>query len=228
MLFPMNHYKFESEAEWIQALVKKWQECGTEALNARGTFYVALSGGSSPESFYKAIAATEWPWSSTVMYIGDERWVPSDHKDSNYRMIYESFYPHKIRLERWKTELTKPEEAALEYHKRLNKELGQPPRFDLALLGVGNDGHTASLFPGTKALEATEHYTTSNWVPQMDSMRLTMTYRLFYQAREILFVSKGSGKQEWLTKLEKRTDTTFPAARIESKSDLISIYNCVK
>lgn len=224
----MIHHKFETEQEWISALVSKWQEIGTEALNARGTFYVSLSGGSSPESLYKALAKINWPWSSTVLFIGDERWVASDHKDSNYRMIYECFYPHKIRLERWRTELTKPEEAAVDYRKRISKELGHPARFDLVLLGVGNDGHTASLFPGTPALLEQEQYTTQCWVPQMDGVRLTMTYRLFYQAREILFVSKGSGKQEWLTKLEKKTDTTFPAARIESKSELISIYNCVK
>ncbi|NJK91188.1 MAG: 6-phosphogluconolactonase [Blastochloris sp.] len=223
----MTHHKFTSESDWIDALIRKWQEIGTEALQSRGTFYVSLSGGSSPASLYRALASTDWPWSSTVMFIGDERWVSSEHKDSNYHMIYECFYPHKVRLERWRTELAKPEEAATDYHKRLCKELGQPPRFDLALLGVGNDGHTASLFPGTPALLEEEHYTTSNWVPQMDSMRLTMTYRLFYQAREILFVSKGASKQEWLDKLEKRTDTTFPAARIESKSGLLSIYNCV-
>lgn len=224
----MEHFKFESEEEWIKALVAKWQEVGTAALNARGTFYVSLSGGSSPESLYKALAKTDWPWSSTHMFIGDERKVPIDHKDSNYRMIYESFYPHKIRLERWKTELTQPEDMAYDYKKRILRELGEPPRFDLVLLGVGNDGHTASLFPETKALQVKDSFTAANWVPQMDSMRLTMTYPLFYQAREIIFVSKGAGKQDWLEKLEKGTDKSFPAALIESKSHALSIYNCVK
>ena len=222
----MTHLRFESEAAWLDALLNAWQKCGSAALQKRGNFTVALSGGSSPESLYKALSKIDWPWSSTQFFIGDERWVPADHKDSNYRMIYEAFYPRNIRLERWKTELSKPEEAAADYERRLLRELAHPPRFDLVLLGIGNDGHTASLFPGTKALDESTRLTSSNWVPQMDSMRLTLTYPILKLAREIWFVSKGASKQEWISKMTDGSTPNFPAARVGSENSVPCIYNC--
>ncbi len=221
----MTHLRFESENSWIEALIKAWQEAGSNALQKRGNFTVSLSGGASPESFYKALSKIEWPWSSTRLFIGDERWVPADHKDSNYHMIYESFYPRAIQLERWKTELQKPEEAAADYERRLHKELAHPTRFDLVLLGIGNDGHTASLFPGTKALEESSKLAVSNWVPQADAMRLTLTYPLFKLAREIWFVSKGAGKQPWIEKMALGQGTDFPAGRITCDYGEIRIFN---
>jgi len=223
----MKHFPFPTESAWIEALLAAWQKCGAEALQKRGSFTVALSGGSSPESFYKALSRIEWPWSSTKFYIGDERCVPIDHKDSNYRMIYESFYPHTIQLERWKTELAKPEEAAIDYERRLRRELGDPPRFDLVLLGIGNDGHTASLFPETKALLETSRLAVSNWVPQVDAMRLTLTFPMLSRAREIWFVSKGQGKQSWIEKMTAGTGTDFPAGQITCQHGEISIFNCL-
>ncbi|MDD5261636.1 MAG: 6-phosphogluconolactonase [Methylacidiphilales bacterium] len=222
----MTHLRFESENSWIEALIKAWQQAGSNALQKRGNFTVSLSGGSSPESFYKALSKIEWPWSSTQLFIGDERWVPADHKDSNYHMIYESFYPRNVRLERWKTELQKPEDAASDYERRLHKELSHPTRFDLVLLGIGNDGHTASLFPGTKALEENSKLAVANWVPQADAMRLTLTYPLFKLAREIWFVSKGAEKQPWIEKMAQGQGADFPAGRIACDSGEIRIFNC--
>jgi 6-phosphogluconolactonase len=223
----MTHLRFENEQDWIAALIANWQEIGSEALQKRGVFNVALSGGSSPESLYKALSKIDWAWSATHLFIGDERWVPMDHQDSNYRMIYQAFYPLTVKLERWKTELPKAEEAAADYERRLIRDLGQPPRFDLILLGIGNDGHTASLFPGTRALQENAKYATANWVSQMDSQRLTLTYPALRQAKEIWFVSKGAGKQPWIERMVEGKSPDFPAANVQSERGAIKIFNCV-
>jgi 6-phosphogluconolactonase len=224
----MTHLRFDNETDWIAALIAKWQEVGSEALQKRGVFNVALSGGSSPESFYRALGKIKWPWSATHLFIGDERCVPLDHKDSNYRMIYEAFYPQNIKLERWKTELFTAENVAADYERRMIRDLGQPPRFDLVLLGIGNDGHTASLFPGTKALLEDAKYAVPNWIPQLNTHRLTLTYPTLRQAKEIWFVSKGAGKQEWIERMEQGTSPEFPAAAVTTERGEIKIFNCVQ
>jgi 6-phosphogluconolactonase len=222
----MKHLHFDNEQDWIAALIAGWQEIGSDALQKRGTFNVALSGGASPGSFYRALSKTGWAWSATHLFIGDERWVPSDHKDSNYRMIYEAFYPLTINLERWKTESFTAENAAADYERRLIRDLGQPPRFDLVLLGIGNDGHTASLFPDSRALQETAKYCTASWVPQTRSQRLTFTYPTLNQAKEIWFVSKGAGKQPWIDRMVEGKSPDFPAANVTTERGDIKIFNC--
>jgi 6-phosphogluconolactonase len=172
---------------------------------------------------YKKLAASAWAWEATSLYIGDERWVPRDHKDSNYRMIFESFYPHPIRLERWKTELAKPDEAAADYAKRIKGHLLNN-RFDLILLGIGTDGHTASLFPGTAALGIEDKICAANWVEQHDTHRLTFTYPLLKLARNVWFVASGDSKKPWIEKMAAGTDKSFPAARVECEASEPVIY----
>lgn len=221
----MQLLRFPDESTWLDGLVSHWQEIGSQALQLRGEFVVALSGGSTPAVLYKKLAASKWPWEATTLYIGDERWVPRDHKDSNYRMIFESFYPHQIKLERWKTELAKPEEAAVDYSKRIKNHLLNT-KFDLVLLGIGTDGHTASLFPGTSALGIEDRLTTANWVEQHDCNRLTFTYPLIKQARNVWFVASGDSKKPWIDKMASGTDTSFPAARVECEgSEPVIFFN---
>lgn len=215
----MGHFmklsSFPDSASWLNALLEAWQEVGGEALHSRGEFFVALAGGSTPASFYRALGKLNWPWSATRFFIGDERWVPQDHAESNYRMIYESFYPHPIQLERWKTELPKPEEAAIDYAKRLKQTLCEPPRFDLVLLGIGNDGHTASLFPKTPGLAEREKITVSHYVDAVRASRLTITYPLIRQSRHVWFLAQGPSKKPWVEKMAGSTDKSFPAAQVE-------------
>lgn len=225
--FAMINHRFDHESDWLAALIAHWQATGSAALHKRGVFNVALSGGASPVGFYRALSKSGWAWSATHLFIGDERWVPLDHPDSNYHLIYTAFYPLPVRLERWKTELPKAADAAADYERRLIRELGQPPRFDLILLGVGNDGHTASLFPGTKALRENVKFTAADWVPQMDAQRLTLTYPTLRQAREIWFLTKGADQQPWVQRLMQGLDATFPAGAVAIERGEIKIFNCV-
>jgi len=221
----MERIDFSTEGAWLDGLLEAWKAVGGASIHARGDFKVALSGGSTPGSFYKALAKTEWPWEATKFFIGDERWVPIVHSQSNYRMIYESFYPHKIQLTRWKTELTKPEEAASDYERILKQELSSPPRFDLILLGIGDDGHTASLFPGTKGLPEEKRLTFSHYVPQVEASRLTITYPLIALAREVWFLARGEKKKPWVEKMATGADTSFPAAKVSSQG-AVKIFYC--
>lgn len=221
----MERINFATEAAWLDGLLEAWKATGGQSLQARGDFKVALSGGSTPGTFYKSLAKSGWPWEATKFFIGDERWVPIDHKDSNYRMIYESFYPNKIQLTRWKTELTKPEEAAADYERTLKQELSQPARFDLVLLGIGDDGHTASLFPGSKALLEQRRLTFAHYVQQVEGFRLTVTYPLIALAREVWFLARGEKKKAWVDKMTAGSDTFFPASKVTAQG-AVKIFYC--
>lgn len=220
----MQLHSFDTLNSWLDALTAKWHEVGLTALQERGVFNVALSGGSTPKPFYEKLARADWPWDATHLFIGDERWVPATDSQSNYRMIYEALYPKRVQLERWKTEMNRPADAAREYEKRIEKQLGIPPRFDLILLGIGEDGHTASLFPDSTALEETTHLTAACSVPKLSTLRLTMTYPLLYQAREIWFLAKGGSKKPWIERMLAGNDNSFPSARVQTKSGKISIF----
>ncbi|MFZ5807465.1 MAG: 6-phosphogluconolactonase [Verrucomicrobiota bacterium] len=206
----MELNEFENENAWIEALMENWRRVGGEALQRRGDFKVALAGGKTPEPFYKKLATAEWPWEATKCFITDERWVPIEKPESNYRMIYQAFYPRKIQLYRWKTELTKPEEAAADYERVLFSEAGRPPRFDLVILSIGEDGHTASLFADTPPLLEEKRNTAWCYVQKLEAYRLTMTLPLLNIAREIWFVAQGKNKLSWMKELTEE-DVSFPA-----------------
>ena len=222
----MKLQSFETADQWLDALLEKWNETGGAALHERGVFHAALCGGSTPRPFYEKLARANWPWDATHLFIGDERWALPESPQSNYRMIYEALYPRRVQLERWKTEMSRPVDAARDYQKRIEKILGHPPRFDLMLLGIGEDGHTASLFPGSEALEETEKLTLSCGVPKLSMLRLTMTYPLICQAREIWFLAQGPSKKLWIDRMIAGNDRSFPAARVANKSGLVSIFYC--
>ncbi len=209
----MELHAFPDEPSWVEALLTAWDEVGGEALHARGEFFVALSGGSTPSVLYRALARREWAWGATRLFIGDERWVPHDHPQSNHRMIYESFYPRPVQIERWKTELPKPEDAAADYARRIKQVLRDPPRFDLILLGIGSDGHTASLFPGTTGLREKEALATWHYVDVARMPRLTITYPLIDLARQVWFLATGPEKKPWIDRILSGA-TDFPAARV--------------
>ncbi|MDR2463420.1 MAG: 6-phosphogluconolactonase [Verrucomicrobiales bacterium] len=223
----ITHLRFDRESDWLAALTVNWRRLGSEALHRRGVFNVALSGGATPGNFYRVLGRADWAWSATQLFISDERWVPTAHQDSNHRMIYEAFYPLTLNLERWKTELPKAGDAAADYERRLIRALGQPPRFDLILLDVGADGHTAALFPGTRALTVRDRYAVANWVPQLGAQRLTLTYATLNQAGEIWFLARGGEKQPWLQRMEQGASPDFPAAAVTTERGEIKIFNCV-
>jgi 6-phosphogluconolactonase len=177
------------------------------AVASRGVFNVALAGGSTPKALYALLAddpgfRARVPWDQLRVFFGDERHVPPDHKDSNYNMAREAMFskaplkPEQIM--RIKGEEADTEKAALEYEQTLRayfqlKE-GELPRFDLVLLGMGDEGHTLSLFPGTKGLQPGNRLVVRNWVGKLYTERITLTAPVVNQARQVIFAVTKADK----------------------------------
>ena len=194
----------------------------TAALAERDQFRIALSGGNTPRPVYTEFAriARGIPWDRVHFTFGDERCVPPDDPQSNYRMARESLFvpgavPEKS-VARMRGEID-PQVAAQEYQDgldRLAAERGETMyRHDLILLGVGDDGHTASLFPETAALEEKVRKVVANFVPRFDSWRLTFTFPLINHARHVCFLANANKNQSLLERVLEG-DQEFPAARV--------------
>jgi 6-phosphogluconolactonase len=183
----------------------------TAAVEQRGVATMALAGGSTPKQLYRLLAAPPFdldiPWSRVKLFLGDERCVPSDHPDSNERMVRESLLadlPEPPAFHAMPGGHPDPAEAAGLYAERLAREIpgdgGAVPRFDVVLLGMGDDGHTASLFPGTPILDE-ERLVAEVYVPRMDSWRLSLTPPVLNAARNVLFLVTGAGKAATLARV---------------------------
>jgi len=174
------------------------------AVESHDRFVVALSGGSTPRRLHALLAepsfAPRVDWDGTWVVFGDERCVPPDHPDSNYRSARDALLDHvpipANQVLRMEGESSNPARAAHFYETALRELFpDQPwPRLDLVLLGVGPDGHTASLFPGTDALAETERWVTANYVPGLATWRITLTLPVLNAARQILFLVTGREK----------------------------------
>jgi len=177
----------------------------TDAVAQRGRFTIALSGGSTPKSLFNLLATnarTVLPWERMFFFWGDERHVPTTDPDSNYRMAEETMLskvpvpPGNV----FRMAAENPDAAAVaeEYEKTLRKffalEPGQVPVFDLILLGMGPDGHTASLFPGTAGLQEKSRLVIANWVEKMKTSRLTFTLPVLNATRCVTFLVSGTDK----------------------------------
>ena len=192
------------------------------ALAERGEFRVALSGGNTPRQIYAEFGriAHDLAWERVRFTFGDERCVPPNDSDSNFRMARESlFEPQSIpekSIMRLRGEIDPPL-AAQEYEDALVVLATQHGetiyRHDLTLLGMGDDGHTASLFPGTAALEEQVRRVVANYVPKLETWRLTMTLPLLNQSRQVLFLAKGDKNHEVLEHV-LTGDPTFPASLV--------------
>jgi len=193
-----------------------------KAIAERNQFRMALSGGNTPAPVYARIATEtrDLPWDRIRFTFGDERCVPPDDPQSNFRMARENLFvpaavPEKS-IMRMRGEID-PQIAAQEYEQQLDAiaaERGEPiyPH-DLILLGLGDDGHTASLFPATAALEETARRVVANFVPELSAWRLTFTFPLINRARHILFLV-GASKSRQLIERVLEGDQQFPAARV--------------
>lgn len=181
---------------------EKFVALANEAVENRGRFSVALSGGSTPKALYRLLSdgtfKDKLDWKCVHFFFGDERNVLPDEEESNFLMAKESlFKPLKIkekRICRWHTEIEPPENIAAEYNGKLKKFFKGFPKFDLILLGMGDDGHTASLFPYTEALRETQKYACANFVEKLHTTRLTLTYPVINNARNAMFLVKGADK----------------------------------
>ncbi len=196
--------------ESLQALSHAAADCfvqdGTTAIESRGRFTVALSGGSTPRSLYSLLASDEYrsrlDWSKVHFFWGDERSVPPIHVDSNFRMARETLLSRinapMSNIHRILAEKTVTSEAAKSYAEELKRFFsltdGQWPRFDLILLGMGPDGHTASLFPGTPVIHEAQALVAAPWVDKFKTYRITMTPPVINHAAHILFFVAGADK----------------------------------
>lgn len=197
-------------------------QIASDAIAARGRFCIALAGGSTPRLLYTLIAQPPWAseidWRKVQAFWGDERSVPPDHPDSNYLMARQALLDHApipdANIHRIFGEL-KPESAALSYEDNLRVVFPgeQVPRFDLILLGLGEDGHTASLFPGSHALLETERWVVSvpHKVPPPPLVtRISLTLPVLNAAADVLFLVSGAGKAAILSRVMQNLDQSNP------------------
>jgi 6-phosphogluconolactonase len=186
---------------------REFVQAAAAAVREKGSFNVALAGGSTPKALYSllvndAALRSQVPWDKIHLFFGDERHVAPDHPDSNFRMVSEAMIsksPLKPeQVTRIKGEDADTEQAALEYEKALRGYFklkdGEYPRFDLVLAGMGSEGHTLSLFPGTKALHAHGRFVVRNWVGKLFTERITLTAPAASNAGRVIFMVTGADK----------------------------------
>jgi 6-phosphogluconolactonase len=197
-----------------------------EAVAARGRFMIALAGGATPRTTYERLAAPplreRMPWDRTFVFFGDERAVPPEHPDSNYGMARDALLArvplppanvHRMRGE------DPPEAAARAYEDDLRAFFGGAPRLDLLLLGIGADGHTASLFPGSPALEERTRLVAAPYVPALGASRITLTFPAIAAAARVVFLVAGAAKAPALARVLSGDDAAPdapPAARVSA------------
>lgn len=192
---------FEDAAYLIEASAAHLAETVKASIQAKGSCFIALSGGSTPKAIFERL--TRQPllnpteWSKLHLFWSDERAVPSDHPDSNYKMAMDAGFsqmpipPHHIHRMRAEEQI---ELHARAYEEEITRTLGKHP-FDLIMLGMGDDGHTASLFPHTTALHS-KRLIEANFVPQKNTWRMTMTFPCLHLTSHLMVYAMGASKQE--------------------------------
>jgi 6-phosphogluconolactonase len=212
-------------ADFASDAAQMFADWASEVLTERDVIHVALAGGTTPKVVYEALAGDPYresiAWEAIHFWQGDERPVAIDHPDSNWGMACRSLLdvvgvPEKNRhpMQGDAQDLV---EAAKRYISLLSDHLDQCggfPVFDLILLGMGTDGHTASLFPGTAGLEERDRAVVANTVPQLGQTRLTLTLPVLNAARGLWFLVAGEGKAEMVARLLRRDDSCFPASQV--------------
>jgi len=213
-------------ADLFHAAAKEFVDAARAAIGAQGRFTVALSGGSTPKALYSLLASNyaDFAWNRVFLFFGDERHVPPTDPESNYRMVNESLLT-KIAIPgenvfRVQAENPDANAAALDYESQLRRFFAlkptEFPRFDLILLGLGPDGHTASLFPDSAALDERSRLVVSNWVAKFNTYRITFTFPVLNRAAEAMFLASGSDKAEMVHQvLEGKNTPSLPAQRVE-------------
>jgi 6-phosphogluconolactonase len=208
-----------------RAAAEEFARCASEAISANGRFTVALSGGNTPRAVYSLLASdyrTSLRWERVYVFFGDERHVPPTDPQSNYRMAHESLLSHVPipgqNVHRIDAELD-PNAAAEQYQALLEDffhlEQGQWPRLDLVMLGMGEDGHTASLFPGTEALKEQSRLVVANHVEALKTDRITITLPVINAAAEAMVLVAGANKAPVIRKIIQSPGTaTYPVQMV--------------
>jgi 6-phosphogluconolactonase len=229
---------FPTPAAVAQAAAQLFADSANAAVQARGRARIAISGGTTPKAMFSLLAdptqpfLKQVPWDKLDLYWVDERCVPPTDTESNYRMTNEALLS-KVpldpkRIHRMEGELD-PEAAAARYESAIRNsfrlEGAETPTFDLILLGMGDDGHTASLFPHTEAINNLTNLVTANHVPQKDTWRITLTWPVINQGREVAFLIEGMAKAQVLhdVLLGPYQPDTFPSQIIRPASGRITL-----
>ncbi len=213
-------------ADLFHAAAEEFVRAARTAIGAQGRFTAALSGGSTPKALYSLLGTNyaTFAWNRVFLFFGDERHVPPTDTESNYRMVNESLLT-KIAIPAENvfhvpTENPDASVDASEYETQIRRffELkpGEFPRFDLILLGMGPDGHTASLFPDSAALDEQSRLVVANWVAKFNTYRITFTFPVLNRAAEVMFLATGSDKAETLRQvLEGKSTPPLPSQRVQ-------------
>ena len=194
-------YVYETPADVAKALADLFIRYAASAIEGSGRFIVSLAGGTTPKATYSMFPAPPYAgaidWGAVEIFFGDERCVPPSDAQSNYKMAFESFigplgipdaHVHRMRGE------DDPRQAAIAYRGVLFDELGEQPSFDLAMLGIGPDGHTASLFPGQDPLVENEQKVRAVYSESQSQWRLTLTPSVLNAAQAVVFTAEGAAK----------------------------------
>ena len=223
----MTRYTVLGEAHDVYvATADRFVASARGAIEERGIFRVALSGGSTPKSVYPLLIEPERrnavDWSRVEFFWGDERAVPPDHPESNFGVAYGMLISQlpdvrQDRIHRMPAEAADLDAAALSHESELRLAFGvrgdELPAFDLIWLGMGPDGHTASLFPGSDALDERERWVVANWAPSQEAWRMTLTFPVLNAGREVIVVVNGADKADALRRI-RAGDPDLPAGRV--------------
>ena len=236
---PNTHLRVFADLEGMSAAAAElFDELGRARWREGNTFSAALSGGSTPKRLYELLAAPPFsnqiPWQQVHLFQVDERCVSPDDPQSNYRMIREALLGHvpipESNFHRMVAELPDRDQAALAYATELAETLrpgpGELPRLDLVFLGMGPDGHTASLFPDSPALKEQTLWVSSNFVEKLAAHRLTLTFPVLSAARRIVFLVSGEEKAETLRRVlrPEAGALPLPARRVRPTDGEVSWY----
>jgi len=219
-----------SGPDWLAQACGLFRDISTQAILARGRCVIALSGGSTPKALYQVLTSAEWKpqcqWEHMIFLFGDERGVPPDHPDSNYGLAQTAlFHPLGIKssqVHRMKGESADLGQAAREYERTIRLLTNCPapaiPALDLVLLGLGEDGHTASLFPGTAALSEQNQLVTVGQSPKGIAGRITLSLGVINRATVVLFLVTGAGKAQAVRAVlqpQTQAEHALPAAQVK-------------
>jgi 6-phosphogluconolactonase len=205
--------------ELSQRAASMFIEHAKEKTEKNEKFFVALSGGTTPKRLYEILASKpfrkEINWNLVEVYFSDERCVPPEHEQSNFRMANEALIRHvPAHVHRIEGEIP-PEEASIKYEQEVKDALGPAPRFDLILLGLGPDGHVASLFPGSPLLKEDKRIVREFYSDKLKSWRVTLTLQVINQARHVLFLVTGKTKAQALKEIVVDEDEKCPGTLVQ-------------
>jgi len=202
----------------------KWVEISSETVREKAYFAVALSGGRTPIDFYSSLARSDHklPWDRTHVFLTDERFVPWSDSESNYRLVKEHLLDHidmpKQNVYPISTEGVTPQQSAARYEENIRRPFGigmnTLPEFDLIMLGIGEDGHTASLFPGAPALQEQNHLAVPVIADKAPHQRISLTLPVINNSKNIIFLVSGKNKANAIREIVEDENSMLPTALV--------------